>query len=203
MFSAQASHQDFSAFTDFYYVNLGVNGTANKLSSVTGPFGHVTVPVGLQLQTGTGMGLTAWTLGGGYRFAHGDWGEIEGIAGARLLDVTSSTHYTLSADVTGPLGGLALEHNGSLSAGGSFWDGIIGVKGRFNLANSGFFVPYYLDIGTGALPLTWQAYAGVGYSWKWFDVSAGWRVLDYQKSGTSSVENVSLNGLIAAANFRF
>jgi len=204
MGAAEGKYGDFLAFTDFFYVNIGTNDTASRLRSITGPGGVVTIPVGAQVAIGTGMGTTIWTLGGGYAFAKGAWGEADGIAGLRMLNIDSSTSYTLTAGIAGPGGIVGLSRTGTLSLGATYWDGIVGVKGRFNIGQSNFYLPYYLDIGTGGAPLTWQAFAGVGYRTPWADVSLGWRYLDYQKtSSTNGIQNLAFSGLIAGAAFHF
>jgi hypothetical protein len=78
------------------------------------------------------------------------------------------------------------------------------VTGRFNIPNSSFYLPFYLDAGGGGLPFTWQAYGGIAYSAAtWADVSAGYRYLNFQNGGSSGVRSLSLGGVIVAANFRF
>jgi len=204
MGAAEAHYGDFLGFTDLFYVNIGMNDSASKLRSITGPGGVVTIPVGAQVSIGTGLGTTIWTLGGGYAFAKGAWGEADGIAGVRMLNVDTSTNYTLTAGIVGPGGIVGLTRTGALSLGATYWDGIVGVKGRFNIGQSNFYVPYYFDIGTGGAPLTWQAFGGVGYRTPWADVSLGWRYLDYQKSGSANgVTNLAFSGLIAGATFHF
>ena len=204
MGAAEARYGDFLGFTDLFYVNLGMNDSASRLRTISGPGGQVSIPVGAQLAIGTGLGTTIWTVGGGYAFAKGAWGEADGIAGVRMLNLNSSTSYTLNAGIVAPGGVVGLTRTGTLSLGATYWDGIVGVKGRFNIGQSNFYLPYYFDIGTGGAPLTWQAFAGVGYRTPWADVSLGWRYLDYQKtSSTNGIQNLAFSGLIAGASFRF
>jgi hypothetical protein len=41
----------------------------------------------------------------------------------------------------------------------------VGVKGRYTFGDDGkWFVPFYLDVGTGQSQLTWQISSGLGYS---------------------------------------
>ncbi len=42
-----------------------------------------------------------------------------------------------------------------------------------------WFVPFYVDVGTGQSKLTWQINAGVGYQFDWGALVASWRYLDY------------------------
>ena len=68
------------------------------------------------------------------------------LAGARLLDLEQKLNWQFN----GNIGALPLAASGSSTVDDSLWDGIIGVKGRASFgANREWFVPYYLDIGTG------------------------------------------------------
>ena len=49
-----------------------------------------------------------------------------------------------------------------ISRSANVWNGIGGFRGR--IRNSGFFIPYYFDIGAGGSNLTWQIASGVGAS---------------------------------------
>ena len=61
-------------------------------------------------------------------------------------------------------------------------DGIVGLRGRCDARREGspWSVPFYVDIGTGDSKRTWQAAAGIRYAFQWGEVSALWRVLDYE-----------------------
>jgi hypothetical protein len=64
-------------------------------------------------------------------------------------------------------------------------------------------VPYYLDVGTGESSLTWQALAGIGYSYQWGDLVAAWRHIDYDMKSGKKIENMSFNGPSISAVFRW
>jgi hypothetical protein len=86
----------------------------------------------------------------------------------------------------------------------SNWDAIAGLKGRVALGEGRhWFVPYYFDVGTGESSLTWQAMAGVGYSFGWGDVTLAWRHIDYDMKSGKSIESVSFDGPGVAAAFRW
>ena len=87
---------------------------------------------------------------------------------------------------------------------GTKTDGIVGVKGRFNFGeNREWFVPYYLDVGTGQTDLTWQAVGGLGYAFNWGEVFAVWRYLDYNFKSSSRIEDVNFNGPALGVAFRW
>ena len=121
-----------------------------------------------------------------------------------MLNVGSTTNYLLSANIYGPNRTVALSQQGSLSVNKTYFDGVGGVTGRFNIPNSRFFVPFYLDAGGGEVPFTAQAYVAIAYSLtSWADVSAGYRYMTFQGNNSTGVHSLSLSGAILGADFHF
>ena len=203
MLAAEARYDRFSLLTDFIYANVGMNAGAARLTSINPGSGRINIPVGLEANAGTGMGTTIWTLAAGYTLAEGPWGHLDVIAGTRFLGIDVISNYNLNAAILLPNRTIALARSGTLSENVGFWDGIAGVTGRFEIPNSKFFIPYYFDVGSGEMPLTWQAFAGVGYHAPWADLSLGYRYLDFQNSSTAHVQNLAMGGVILAATFHF
>ncbi len=78
------------------------------------------------------------------------------------------------------------------------------MKGRLHFgAENRWFIPCYLDIGTGNSDLTWQAMAGVGYSWKSIDAVVPWRHLDYDMGSDTPFQDLSMSGPQLAVVFRW
>ena len=76
------------------------------------------------------------------------------------------------------------------------------MKGRLRFgANREWFVPYYADVGTGDSDVTWQAIGGIGYSFKWGQVIAAWRYLDYKFKESSAIEKLNFNGPAIGVGF--
>ena len=59
------------------------------------------------------------------------------------------------------------------------------IPGAFG-GQHAWFVPAYLDVGTGASQLTWQGLGGLGYAFRWGEVIGTWRYLTYHFSSQSS-----------------
>jgi hypothetical protein len=204
MFGAAARHDRFTVLTDFIYVNTSLTSSVSHLSSVNLGPGPIYIPRSQQLSTGTRAAMTIWSLAGGYTLLEGDWGNLDGIVGFRMLSISATTNYLLSADIFGPNRTIALARTGSLDIGKTYFNAIGGVTGRINIPNSRFYLPYYFDVGGGGLPLTWEVYGGVAYSLaSWADLSLGYRDLTFQNGGNSGVRNLSLRGVLFAGNFRF
>ena len=86
----------------------------------------------------------------------------------------------------------------------SYWDAIIGLKGRTLLGEERkWSTPYYLDVAAGQSQLTWQINAGLGYRFDWGSVLATWRYLDYDFRSSAHVQSLSFNGPKIGVNFKF
>jgi hypothetical protein len=126
------------------------------------------------------------------------------IGGFRYFGADARTDYARSADIAGPGGqGVALARNGRLSGSQDIWNGIIGMPGRVRLGDSGFLVPYSLDIGTGDSDVTWQVFSGVGYQTGPVGVQLGYRYLSFDQGASSLVQDVSMRGAYLALNYSF
>jgi hypothetical protein len=207
MLAGEARYDRFSLLTDILYLNVSTT-TANIKSF---DFGPTDIPVDTTLTTSTSTRLqsTVWTLAGGYTVAEGAWGNVDLIGGLRLLAISETTDFSLSAEIRRPDGSIALGHIGGLSASKSIWDGIGGVRGRLYLGDADwfgggkFFIPYHFDVGAGGSKLTWQAFGGLGYQANRIGVSVGYRFLSFQQASNSIVPKMALGGPIIVANFKF
>lgn len=201
--AAVARYQRFSILTDVFYSNLSFTSNQEHLDYITGPFGRVTIGRELQTHVGARLATTIWTLAGGYTLAEGAWGNLDALMGLRLLAIGTTTNFSLTSSIFFPNGTLALSRTGGFTASPDYWDAIGGIHGRFNIPNTRLFVPYYFDIGTGGVPLTWQTFAGLGYQGSWWSVSAGYRYLDFRNRSSAAGKNLSFGGFIMLASFRF
>jgi hypothetical protein len=193
----EARRGQWGGLIDVIYMDLS-NSKANPQALT---IGGASLPAGVSANVGAGLKGSVWTLAGTYRALADRQTTLDVLAGARVLDIKSSLNWTLAGNV----GGVAVpDRAGARETSEQNWDAIIGVKGRFGLGQSGtWFVPYYVDMGTGESSFTWQAMAGVGYSFKWGDVTAAWRYTDYKMKSGSPVENLTLSGPAIAATFRW
>jgi hypothetical protein len=83
-------------------------------------------------------------------------------------------------------------------------DGTVGVKGRYTFGDDGkWFVPFYLDAGTGQSQLTWHISGGIGYSYRWESTFATWRYLDYEFPSGKALDNISMSGPMLAVALRW
>ena len=154
----------WGGLVDFMYLNVGGSETQTRNLTV---LGHP-LPVGVTANLDLDLKGSIVTLGGEYAAIADPGASVDLVAGARLISVKQTLLWNFSVDLpsgTGPA------RSGNTEVKADQWDGIVGVKGRLNFgANREWFVPYYLDIGTGESELTWQAIGGIGYAFKWGQV---------------------------------
>ncbi len=180
----------WSLKADVIYLDLG-NSEQNAVSLPAGP--------GLgQIQAGAKQSMTGWVLGfyGGYNIVQTKQTTFDVMAGLRYLDIDTDAELNISGPLPPTLPSLGLSQSVGL------WDGIVGVKGQFNL-NDDWFVPYHLDVGTGDSDLTWQALAGVGYRFNWGDALLAYRHLYYDQGDSGLIQGLEFSGPLLGVNFNF
>jgi hypothetical protein len=197
MGTLEASNGRWGVYTDLVYLDLGNTKTGYRDFTI----GGAAIPVGTDTNVSFDLKGLAWTLAGTWRVAESPASRADLFAGARLFDMKQTLGYEVTGNVASiPVGVRA----GSSEADIANWDAIIGAKGRFALGESGkWFAPWYVDIGTGESDLTFQAMGGLGYSFKWGDVVAVWRYLDYDMKSGKKIESMTFNGPAIAATFHW
>jgi hypothetical protein len=200
-----ARNDRFSVLTDLVYANASLTTDRAHFSTLNLGGGPIHIPRELQLDTGTRLATTIWSLAGGYTVLEGDWGNVDAVAGMRILFFGSTTNYLLGADIFLPDHTIGLSRNGGLNIGRTEPEGVGGLTGRINIPNSNFYVPFYADVGGGAVPLTWQVYGAIAYKIaSYADVSVGYRNLAFSNGNRSNgVEKLNLGGALIAATFHF
>jgi len=203
MVTGDAQYNQFSILTDYMYMNLG--GTAAQFKSVNFP-DHPHIPISGSLQSSQSLNLNAsiWTLVGGYTVLQGDWGNLDVIAGFRYLGMNARLNYKLGFTINEP-GGHGESFGGVGTASGSLnlFNGVGGFRGRVRIGNTGLFVPYYFDAGTGGSQFTWEISSGLGYHMSWGDLSVTYRYLSFQENDDSLIQHLWIKGPLVMANITF
>ena len=88
-----------------------------------------------------------WTIAGTYSLVKKPEYSLQALLGARMVDAKQSLDFNFSGNIAS----LGLPtRSGSAEVTLTNWDAIIGVKGRASFGDGlKWFVPYYLDVGTG------------------------------------------------------
>ncbi|BEI41175.1 hypothetical protein PHIN9_11060 [Polynucleobacter sp. HIN9] len=131
-----------------------------------------------------------------YTFANTKNAYVDGLLGVRAIDVT--------ATLNGILDGTSFQR--TISKSTSTVDPIIGAKGRYRIADSSWYVPFYGDIGSGGgtTNITWQAMVGVGKSFgKLIDASLTYRALYYDMKAGGVLQKTTMQGPQIAVTFKF
>ena len=193
----EARKGQWGLWTDVIYLDVG--GSKSGTRDVT--IGRNQLPAGVDLNGSLDIKSWLWTIAGTYTVIDSPEYRMEVLAGARLIDIEPKLNWQFN----GNIGQLPLNTRaGTSTVTLSNWDAIVGVKGRANFgADRKWFVPYYLDIGTGQSDLTWQGIVGIGYAFDWGSVIAAWRYLDYEFNSSSRIEGINFNGPAIGVGFRW
>jgi len=185
----EARRSQWSLLADVIYLNVGADGDGEVPVPVA-PNSNVSVKVKADVKT------KGWVLNllGGYNLWQGEQGSVDLNAGARYLD--------LQLDFCLGLGVGPYAQSRDTSASGSVWDAVIGVRGQASL-NDKWYLPYYLDVGTGESDLTWQASTGLAYRFDWGDLSLVYRHIGWEFDPSSRLDNINFSGPLLAAKFGF
>ena len=202
MIAGEVRKGRWSVFTDVIYLDF--SDEDSKVKSIDFIDGGSN-PVSSSLDAGTESSLKglAWTLAGSYGVLQGDLGRLELLAGLRYFGVEASTDWRLATTITGPGGSRVFQRTGSVSRSEDLWDGIIGLRGRLNLGASKFYIPYYIDVGTGSSEVTWEGMVGLGYGFKWVDIILAYRHLYYDMGGDDLIQDMRFSGPAFGLKIKF
>ncbi|MFO1406341.1 MAG: hypothetical protein U1F08_02275 [Steroidobacteraceae bacterium] len=183
--------------TDLIYLNLGGSKKETRQFEIDGN----PLPVGVTAKASLDVTGWLWTTVGFYRAVEKPNYSLDLLAGARMLNLAADLKWSLSGDLGDP---PVIARNGHGEASGTLWDGIVGLRGRASFGDDNrWFIPYYVDVGTGDSDLTWQGIIGAGYAFDWGDVEAVWRYLDYNMPSKDPIESSNFNGAAIGVTFHF
>ena len=192
MVTGEVRRGDWSVFTDIIYIDFG--DQRSRVRKITGLEGRTLGSI--DRSATTSLSATVWTLAGARTLVNQPMGNLDLLAGFRYVNVASE----LKLNISGTEGLIDISTRSSRDL--TEWDGIIGVKGRVRLGAGRWYMPYYLDVGTGSSNWTWQALLGVGYAFDWGDVNLSIRNLSYDFNGKNDAD-LRLTGPTLGATFRW
>jgi hypothetical protein len=193
----EAHNGRWGLFTDYMYLNLANSRQNSRDFSIAG--GAISGSTSANLDYGLKGNI--WTLAGMYRLPSDPSLTVDVLGGARMFRLNPSLRWNISGDI----GSLdPASRSGSFETTHTVWDGIVGLKGRYNFgAARQWVVPFYVDVGTGESKLTWQAAGGLGYAFSWGEVSLLWRYLAYDFKSGNPQQELNFNGPMLGATFAF
>jgi hypothetical protein len=185
----------WGGLVDWFYSDVGDDKMRTRDFMIEGQ----PTPVGLTANLSLDVKTNILTLAGTYSLIEKPSYSSGLVFGARMLNVDQTLNWAFNG--TSPAGvGVA----GRTDVSATNWDAIIGVRGRARFgAENRWFVPYYGEIGGGQSKFTWQAIAGLGYSFGWGDVVAAWRYIDYDFKSGEAVQSLTFNGAAIGVSFKF
>jgi hypothetical protein len=207
LLNAGAKKGRLSIFTDIVYLSMQ-NNNDGRVTSVDGniPAGPITIPVSadITLNTQSDLDGLVWTLAAGYTVNETESSVTDIFAGVRILNISASSSWNLTADITTPGGTQVLAAQGAIARSTDLTDGIIGVRGHFDVGDSKkWSAQYSLDIGAGSSELTWNAVFGLSRTYGWGDLMLSYRHLEYDEDGSGLLQNFSFSGPGIGARFKF
>ena len=195
--SFDARKNNWGFFTDAIYLDLGNTDSVIR----EGTIGDTNLPVDVTADVGFDMKSLIWTTAAYYRLVNEPDRSFDLLGGVRYADVEQSMRWAFNGNIGQiPLPGR--EGDAKISA--SYWDFVIGLRGRAGFGqNASWFIPYYLDIGTGDSDFTWQAAAGIGYAFSWGEIAGLWRYLDYDLPSDKPIADITVSGPALGVVFRW
>lgn len=181
MLSVEAHKGNWGVMGDLIYVQLN-NQSAKVVDQV-------------DLGSSANIKSTIFTGAATYTLLNTPNAYVDGLLGARSI----STSTTVNVRVIGyPL-------NKTESNTTSTVDPIVGLKGRYRIADTSWYIPVYGDIGGGGgkTNVTWQAMTGIAKAFPWGDVTLAYRALYYDMGSSGVLQKTTMSGPVLGATFNF
>lgn len=193
MGSLGARKGKWSVVADTIYLDISQDEGGSETIPIIGA-----VTTKATVDTDIDMKASITTFGGGYNLSDDRKWALDLIVGARYtwVDVDSELDLKRTGDL------LQTSRQAKVSDSENLWDGIVGIRGQFNL-NDNWYLPYYGDIGAGQSDRTWQALAGIGYKFRWGDILLAYRHLEYDFDSGFLLKDLSISGPALGASFHF
>ena len=193
----EAQKGTWGLFTDLIYLDLGKSKTESRDFTI----GGASVPAGVTANLSLDLKSWVWTIAGLYSLTATPHNTTNLLFGARMVDLKQTLDWGINGDI-GQIGLPGRSGRSELDA--TNWDVIVGLKGVATLDEARRWVlPYYVDIGTGQSKFTWQALAGIGYSFDWATMTLAWRHLEYDFGSSERVKDISFSGPFFGLSFRW
>jgi hypothetical protein len=192
MTSVEAQKGRWGMFGDLVFMDVG-----DEVAGATAlGRGTLPVPPGIVADAAVTVEAAVLSFAANFRVLESRRNVFDAFAGIRALGAES----TLDAALRSPLGPVA---TATSVVDDESVDAIVGVKGKVGLGPQGrWFLPYYVDVGTGDADRTSQAVLGIGFTTKRGEVFGTYRYLDYDMQNDSLLSDLELGGPAIGVAFR-
>ncbi len=182
----------FDVFADGIYVNA--TATANVDTSITTPRRVIPISIGASARLATSI----WEAAAGYTVARGHDADLSVFMGLRQFPVNLTVGYNATIGKRG-----LITPSGTVGVSSFTSDVITGLRGKAFVGDGHFFVPYYIDVGTGNSNQTWEGYTGAGYAFNHGQTMVfDWRSLNYYAfAPVSHVQKLTMYGPLLGYTF--
>ena len=189
----EARKGQWGVWSDLVYADLGGSKSGTRDFTVGGR------PVGTSANLSLDMKSMVLSMAGIYNLTSTPENTTDLLFGARMLSMKQTLNWSLASSIP-----ELPTRSGEASVDATNWDAVVGLKGHYYLgADRKWFLPYYVDAGSGDSRLTWQINAGVGYKFDWGSVLATWRYLDYDFKSGNALQSMNMNGGLLGVAFQF
>jgi len=200
MLAAEFRREQWAFSGDLIWLDLTTD--ASTIRSVTGGGETISIPRETILDTSIDLSGVAVTLSASRLLVNTKRSSAAVLGGVRYFTIDTDLHWSLSTTITGP--GFTFARQGKLSGDMDLYDAIVGARGKWQLGDGGhWYIPWYADVGTGSSDLTWQAMAGIGYSFTRSSLLLVWRQLEYDLSDDDLLQEIRFGGPGVGFSWRF
>lgn len=186
MISAEAHKGKWGIMGDFVSATLQKSGSV----PVQTPDGRLTLGDKATAQLTLLTGVITYTV------ANTKDAYVDALLGVRAIDLTASVNVNIDGT----------SDKKAVSNKTSTVDPIIGAKGRYRIADSSWYIPFYGDIGGGGGKnnITWQAMTGIGKTFNnLVDASLTYRALYFDMKDGGVLAKATMFGPQLAVTFKF
>jgi hypothetical protein len=181
-------------FTDVLYLDIGRRNT--NIHDFT--IDNIGIPA--TTTSDVSIDMKSWIVNAvaEYRVLSQGDGALDVVAGVRYLSVKERLDWNF----TGSIGSLPeTVRSGSAEISNDLVDAIVGLKGQVQ-GDSGWRMPYYIDVGTGGASFTWQGVIGLAYVFHWGEVGLHYRYIDF-RIDSNTLKDLTIAGPLVSATFRW
>jgi hypothetical protein len=178
-------------------IDLNLSNGASAVTSVSGPFGKLQVPV--DVGTSGRLQSDIWEIAGTGTLWHNDNADVQALIGWRQAAINGTLNWNLNIGKNS-----LISRSGTITKNDSVGDAIVGLRGKIAFGDGRWFIPYYADYGAGTPSnSTWEAYAGIGRATKGGSFLLLFRELNYNfTTGSSFIQNLRLGGPLVGYSFK-
>ena len=176
-------------------IHKGNWGIAANLLYASVQHGNSRIRDGVDLGATTTAQLGIYNLAATYTVFNTKQTYVDALVGARILSLDAK----IDADTLRNPSGTTFKNNSTIT------NPIIGLKGRYRLGDSDYFVPFYADVGGGVdgTQLTTQGIIGLGKSFDWGDAMLVFNDIYYQFKNGGTTTNLNFYGAAVGVTFKF